>query len=518
MANEMDKKDCESRNLPQYGKKGHKPRRDYSPKYTNMDELHTNKIEYWNKTSAFNSVTKLPWGLIIGAGPDTSAFTAGGYLPTNAFNPAQVMVIETVVGPGWAESVDDGVNRGLALLMSKIRSTLSSSNIGYETADLGMLLASSASIANLIGMAKRLLEASNMWKDRNYVYPRYLIHALGDTYENIYNHINEYTARLNRIIDMYNGMNILDAFDIYGRQYAMAHSVFIDEDSELAQIYAFRHRNYYVYDDKTHQCVSTDLTAFTFNAICSAAEDAINAWYGSSDLYQINGTLLRAFKDAPRQQIPSSTIEDTITPTIDRDFLMQIMNMTIMGPLTNLNMTQDPTTQNYLIWKPYVNKVESTTPGSSGNATAHLLRLFENDIDQNDNMELTRLLNFARLDPANGEYALKNCGSEIVTEIFISSYDAVTGDLVLPMCANIMTNDLMLSPTNGYSAPEILQDILAISPFRYIPNLKIYYSDLASHDTVMGVVGDMYNWMVYSRDDWDNLQRVAYQSLWTLKL
>lgn len=129
-------------NLPQYGKKGHTPRKPYVRREENLDEIKTNKIEYWNKTSGFANVSKFNWDLIIGR-PRESSFTPSTTYPVSVpteYNPTQLMTIDLVTGPGWASNINDGVNRSLAMVMAKIRATLSTSNIGFETADLGIYL------------------------------------------------------------------------------------------------------------------------------------------------------------------------------------------------------------------------------------------------------------------------------------------------------------------------------------------------------------------------------------------
>jgi hypothetical protein len=420
------------------------------------------------------------------------------------------MIINFIMGPGWANSVDDAVNRGLARIMANIRSSLSTANIGFETADLGIFFSSTSSIAALIGYAKRVLESYTVWKDRNYAYPRALIKAQGFDYVDIANNINTYSARLNAAIDMYNGMNLLDCFDVYDRQYSMCHNIFADEDSEFGQLYIFRPINYYVYDDEDipSKAANTQIAwtvPFTdFGEWLDLIDEAIQSWYGSTDLYQINGVLLRAFKEAPRQSIPHFVQGDTIDPVVDRSFLMQIMNCTIMGwtDPTTCDITQEPSTQNYVIWKP---KLDSTSPAYNP-VSSTMLRLFENDVSNEDNMELTRLVNFV---DENG--FLTNCGTEIVAGIDMLRYDTTTNSADIH---TIGSNEIVLSEDDPASQIHLIN---SIQPFRYIPAIHIVGEPGLYGVRYLGTLGDVYNWMLYTRIDWHTLQFVAYQSLWTPK-
>ena len=508
-----------SKNYPQYGKKGKKPRIASTRSSVDLDSIRTNDISYWNKTSGFSNVSKFNWDLIVGNPRKVSATVIpNAATPKSAevLNPAQVMALHFVLGPGWASNTNDGVNRALSQIMSHIRASLSTSNIGFETADLGIFFASTSSIACNIGFAKRVLECYDCWKDRNYVYPRALLKAQGFEYEDIRDNINQYAARLNAAIDLYNNLSIVDAFDIYDRQYSMAHNVFMDEDSEYGQVYMFIPDNYYTYSDTTKpsKAVYSPFSGFTdFGTLLTIIEGALESWRGSSDLYNINGTILRAFKDTPKQSIPYYEMHTKVDPVVDRAFLMQIMNCSIVGPLDagngQLDITQDPTTQNYVKWQPKA-ILSGANPRPIADASAQVLRLFENDITEDDNMELTRLVNFI-----NGTNALlEDCGAEIITQIELYSYDTVTDTI-----KQALIDRNLLDFIKGDADLEAhLRALAFISPFRYIPCLHLMYHESESVlGDYLGIAGDVYNWMLYTKEDWKQLQFVAMQSYWKPK-
>jgi hypothetical protein len=533
----------------QYGKKGSKPRSSSPRSSCNLDTIKTNDPSFWNKSKNFENVSKFVWDLIIGYSRDWDKLLGvvnfDKLLPidfnprTEKLNPPQVMAIDVAIGPGWCSDVNDGVNRALARVMAQVRATLSTSNIGFETADAGIYFASTSSIACNIGYAKRVLESYTIWKDRNYAYPRMLIEMMGFRYEDIRDNINQYTAKLNSLIDMYNQIGILDIFDTYERQYGLMHNVFCDEDSELGQLYIFRPANYYIYDDKNHRAQSevtcfNGPTAFPFGEMAGAEyetfDDWLNiineqilAWYGSSDLYQINGVFLRAFKDAPRQEIPYHEIGTQIEPVQDKAFLMQIMNMTICAiDPAQLDIIQDPTTQNFLIWKPGCDSTFLLSNHRIDTALAEkqMLRLFDTDITANDNMEMTRLMNFGRVENRGGFAFITypNCGSEIVVRVQIAAYDTQAGAVTIgdTLTSNVINNEEI--PNHE----QLLGVLTHVQPFRYIPTLYVADVTFDEDDTSVevlpyGFLGDVYNWMLYDRNDWDLLQFSAYQSLWTPK-
>lgn len=504
----------------QYGKKGRRPRKYTQVSEKNYDSIQTNNIDYWNKGSNYETSVKFPWDDIIGYGGKPSSFLFGG-TDSKSISPSLalfsgLMTIKFVPGCGYAESTNDGVNRGLAMLMAKIRASLSTSNIGFETADLGIFFTATSSIAMLIGYAKRILESRLDWKQSNYFYPRELVRAQGADYVAISNNINEYAGRLNALIDRYNGMYLLEGFDVYGRQYAMAHNVFIDEESDRGQLYMFIPDGYYVYDDTANPSTAAytkidvaEHGADFFPKLLGMIERSLDSWYNSSDLYQINGTLLRAFKDAPRQHIEPLYLDTRISPVQDRNFLLQIMNCTILGGVENLDITQDPTTQNYVIWKP---KVAGPQVGKANvfKSSSQYLRIFEQEVTGEDNMEMTRLMNFS--DPVSNE--LKDCGSELVLEISMYQYNATTDtETVTTLNNNVYTVDFPVD--NFTSLSGLMQVVGSISPFRYIPTVHLAtFTKETARLEWYGMLGDQYNWMLYPKVDWAYLQKVAYQSLW----
>lgn len=510
---EENLKNCETKEgkvLPQYGKKGHKPRKNYSRGKINIDEISANDIKYWNQTSGYENVTKFAWNNIIGMTYPYANFIDGA-TQFAAYSAPAIMSIEFAYGPGYADSVSNGVNRSLARIMASIRASLSTSNIGFETADLGIFLSATSSIAIMLGHAKRVLESRTVWKDKNYVYPRGLVQAMGFKWKDIANHYNDYAARLNSLIDMYNGMKLLDIFMIYDRQYSLAHSIFADEDSELGQLYIFKPAGYYTYDDTATPSKATwhKIPAFKdFNALLDTIQTMIDSWYGSSDLYTINGVLHRAFKDAPLQNMPYYTNE-IINPVVERTFLMQIMNMTICSEPINMDITQEPTTQNYVIWKPSILYGPTSLPEVANDpsyktliASHHLLRLFENDVTADDNMELTRLMAFGTRDSdsTSVKINLNSCGSEFVTHVFAYKYDAASDSVIeIKLNGNIinLTTDTTI-PHNRFS--DRVQMLEALSAFRYIPTVFITSGpDPLSIANFYGVYGDTYNWMQYSK-------------------
>lgn len=509
----------------QYGKKGRKPRTHYETEKVRMEDIVTNDISYWNKTVTFDNVTKFTWPLIVGQSFPVEKILSKSYLtskgwsaPTARSIPPQAMVLDTLTGPGWAQSVQDGVNRSLALIMSKIRASLSTSSIGFETADLGIFLTSTASIPMLLAYASKIIRGHNEWMARNYVYPRGFYKMHGFDFDVELPLMQQHIVRFNQCVDFFNNMQIPDFSDIYDRQFALMHNVYLDEDSEFGQIYSFRPINYYKYDDTASEATYKPASFSNLSSLIGTIEDLLNAWYTSSDLFQINGVLLRAFKDYPRLHLDHISIDDSINPQTDREILMQIMNASIQNIAPNMavpesspfSVTQDPADPTYIKWTPTMS--DEAFKMSMTISESQMLRLFENDVTKEDNMELTRLTNMVNpVNTANVGHYLNFCGGEIINRIQIGHYDLVSDAFVLD--ATLTSNYLL------YSNVNTTVNCLAVSNFRYIPTVYVYSAPLGSSTvpTLAGLIGDIYNYMMYDRQDWMLLNNVALQSLWIPK-
>lgn len=534
-----NKKYCKDENDSgkQYGKKGRKPRNmNREVTYTKMEDIQSNDPRYYNKTSMFDNVTKFTWPLIVGQQLKPGDLlgkkwlSSAGYstLPNARYTVPAGMKIDVVTGPGWASSVQDGVNRSLAVLMAQIRSSLSTNQIGFETADLGLFLTSTSSISMLLGYARKLIAARNEWMSKNYVYPRgfYKMHGLDYDVENA--RIQQTIVAFNQAVDMFNNMQIPDFSDVYDRQFALMNNVYLDEDSQYGQIYSFAPVNYYTYQDTSGTALYTSMPASSTGlpGIIGAAQSLLNAWYTSSDLFNINGVLQRSFKDHPRLRLQHVSLDDVITPITDRFIIMQVQNMSIIPldiPMSastaapaEFNITQDPSDPTYIKWTPYV----STTTWNQAPIVGdyHLLRVFEDDLSADDNMEMTRLLTFCNPetspDSANNDVHFCNmCGPEIVFKVTVGYYDTVRDTYV--QAASFDSNYVDIDPANTSDAANAI----ALSGFRYIPTIYAWSKPTGSSTvpTFVGIIGDFYNYMLYSRSDYIDLNNVALQSIWIPK-
>nr|AVD54040.1 capsid [Macaque picobirnavirus 9] len=422
------------------GKKGSKraPRAQ-----VNFATATDNAIEYYNKyptdyQAAFNFPwfkvmgTEIPFEDVVSGIPDASIFNIKNSRLPNT------MVINYVPGPGICEDVQDPANRTFAMIMADLYAKTSGSSLGFNAAQVAMQMTSITSILNAIGEAQRALNSTEFWKTTNANYPRGLINALGFNWEDLVAYKANYVTRLNSIIHMFNNMQVPAFIDIYKRQFTLASNLYVDEDDEFGQVYAFRQKGIYNYvfssGNKVQYCEFTEYSynKDKFDTFLDLIQNALFKWVNSDDFYKVNGALLRAYKDAATITVPDVDLATVISPSKPDHILMQIMNCDILGEdlITGLKITEN-VVKNVIYFQPTFGRVadgyKATYPQLGHK---RLIRLFDSNPTTDVNCESTRLLtklgivNKHIVNPDGSDiteqyYGVQSMQSELITSIDI---------------------------------------------------------------------------------------------------
>lgn len=526
-----------------YPKRGGKP---HSERYTrtpvDITKVTTNDPAYYNKNKfEYEQSTKIPWDKVFGdivpfsdlvynKAESTTTWKGHSYEGVNQSFPC-IMAMDFVPGPGYCGNPQDPVNRAFTQLIGDIYSRTTGGDLGYQEADLAMFLTSTSSIACLIAHLSRALRASSFWISRNITYPRALLPAMGYFYADLAKNINTYAARLNACIRAFNNMKMPNFLDIYPRQFALCNNVYVDEDSAFGQVIFFKPVGVYKYIDTRSSCVWTELPSFTSTETIplmekdlGLLEEIISLWYKSSDLFRINGSLQRAYKESSFLTIPEFSTAETLNPVLDRNIMLQVMNASILDynkiDASSLDIIQDPV-QNVVYWKPM------TKPGETFDVShdVTLLRAYDETVSADDNMEMTRLLVMptTKVNLANPSLTVDdcvNCGPELVVGVNVVTYDREQDfNTGFTRRANNMLVDLTAAfPLPAWSE---LQGAIASSNIRYFPTTLIGYltkygTDPAEFSSIT-LLGDLYNYTYFTSTQWKQLQTTAMYSLWKVK-
>jgi hypothetical protein len=396
------------------------PERTKGKVRSSYDSLTSNDFAYYNKfPEDLENAARVEWAEFMGVPFQYSKLATQNMLKDGAL--PGILATDVIVGPGSCGVATDSVNRAFSRMMSDLYARTSASELKFDQASLAMFYTSVASIADLIATAKRAIRSAGFWINRNINYPRAIVEAMGFDYDDLIRRKSEYVIRLNEEISKYNTFGVLKSFDVFGRQYSMFKNIYIDEDSDLAQIYIFKQVNYYLYEDVNSKAsyVQTPWTNYaisqsdhqltTIGELINMIDTAIERWRGSQDFYYITGTIARAYPSAETMVIDSIQLEDVIDPLTDDVMMMQLMNATYVrgtyvgeyaegdqpGFLHRMSITGDPVS-GVISWgveTPYNTLAPEYTNYILG--SGRMLRLFSDTASTEDITEMTRLTAFA---------------------------------------------------------------------------------------------------------------------------
>lgn len=517
MANKNYSKKSQGKNVPNTDAKEQRASRNSgrSPKYERkandkVGEMHAryaiendkscNDPAYYNKyPNDYKNSMDYPWFKIISRPLSIMAETGDPEIGPLQISLPQIMRIGYAPTIGRATQSTDPVNKCFNIVMADLYAKTTGASLGFQAADLAMEQVSLASLIGAVGQLKRALEVTDFWITKNQIYPKALLSSMGYSWEDLTTNKAVYVTKLNALIHQLNSMQLPKFLDVPQLYYTRSHSVYTDEDSEYGQIYYFWQEGFYKYEDTNMKAVFTKFsdkpitpwTGSLWRTHLQQVQDAVDAWYNSSDFYTINGALLRAYKSSALITLDDATTDNIINPGTDKSMLMQIMNMDIGVDLTSLDITQAPS-KNAILCSPH----------SEFHGGTRVIRWFDSDenITIDDKCEMTRL---CVATDANG--VVLSCGVDLISTIELFALDP--NNYTKAKSFGFVKQEVRVQDdaTTGSLWPAIL-----CNNFRYQPRVSLYH-DKVSTATLMG---DVYNYTTISTNMIDNMNTVAMYSIW----
>nr|AVA30681.1 capsid protein [Picobirnavirus sp.]AVD97003.1 capsid protein [Picobirnavirus sp.] len=501
-------------------KRGRNPREFKARSRYNLDEVKSNDVNWYNKYAEnYRTASQVPVWFEINGSPVPLYNCVPEYLVSSQTKERPlpgIMAVEYVPGPGIAQTNTDAINKAFSQIMAEIYSKTAADALKFQQADLAMLLTSLSTTVGLIAEAKRALETVDFWTTRSVNYPKALVTAMGFNWQDISRYRANYTTRLNNLIHQFNNMHLPDFLDIYHRFYSLGHNVYIDEDSQFAQIIFFKMKGFYTYDDQTFKCTWNEISGvYNMDVFLDLIERTLVAWETSSDLYNIKGCLIRAYSDSTVLSISDASVNDMLSPVLDRYMMLQLMNADIID-YTNIQPSSLEITQNVqknvLIWQPTsIQYSTSTEVNGFKLGSSHYLRAYDETLSADDNVEMTRLcVTWQRNSIAGTNDQFKDSITSMNTEFVcgVNIYacnSSSTNDFATLLCS-IKSNADLITVSNA----DKIAYIMALSPFRYIPRMWLYNGSDESFTTL----GDTYNYTTIGAEDLFSLNTMCALSMW----
>lgn len=182
-------------------------------------------------------------------------------------------------------------------LMSAVRQAIGPGPKSYDDINLGMTLFTLAEAYAFIEYIKRGLRIAMTFSGANRSYGKFLCAAGGYDFDSFSLNINDSIKALNAAIVQLNSCPIPDNFSLVLRHAWMNGSVFKDADTDKAQLYIFKPKCYFTYDDINSKVIShiifphNSTTVYTFQTLMGYLQDILTSVLDSTDVALMRGDL-----------------------------------------------------------------------------------------------------------------------------------------------------------------------------------------------------------------------------------
>lgn len=545
---------------------------------TRMEDIHSNNIEWWNKSPIYPDATSIPQNRFPGyMYDDRKVFNPSGYEATPVVESRyetypSIMVLDYVPTIGYSSGHDSPINRSFTSLYAQILAHTNSGNLGFTQASLAMITIAAYSVAMTIGHAKRILGLRRVWDNSNANLPEGILQPLGMTAPLSDIDWEDYRVRLNTLIDSFNALNIPKYVSIFDRAFQLGYNIYADEDSTEAQFYAFNSNGFYIYQDTENKAKYLTWSEFLsgyqdtypdlkladpLSMFINALDLQLRALRSTSDIALIMGSFRRAFPSSAAMRFDYVAADDVIVPYYDKVMLWQINNADIIpGTLANLDVSEN-VVGDYIVCEPQVIGINSggDKPIFNSNAFhtgARYIHSYDGEWSPEFIMEATRLK--VTLDPASNGLSgyIKNSGTEIITGAKVWSRNKESGYKYLWLPGDLYWVKIANHPTLGRDIKGFFADVRSLlntasypltndipealqnaSKFRNRPLIycyqgyptdpqanvdKDFVNSALQRMYFMHVLGDMYKFATITPDQLAQLHLAALQSAYLVNV
>lgn len=277
-----------------------------------------------------------------------------------------VMVYTFVPCIGYADSENSPINVASRRLYSFVVHA-NSRNPSYDAADLMLYYVCVDSALMFLETLKRLYGVMLDYTIYNRYYPKALVSAMGFSFGNIEEHLNDLRGYINQYAVKLNQLWIPNSLSYSARHAWMVSGLYVDSTAEKAQTVMYAAQAYYQFTLDSEGKGSAKLQNFYGNKgyedIVAFGNGLLNAMIPNQDFGIMSGDILKAFGAASIVSITGIGESYQVLPVYNKEVLMQMENATIFDNglvLGSENGVYADITQNanvgagYLISKPRV--------------------------------------------------------------------------------------------------------------------------------------------------------------------
>lgn len=396
----------------------------------------------------------------------------------------------------------------------------------YDKTDLMMVIMAMDSAYMLYEDMLRAYRVMSTFSSVNRYYPNGILQSLGYDPSLTFN-----IAQFRGILDVFAyklaSINIPDQMDIIKRHSWMCSNIYLDDDTNKSQSYAFVPRTLYkwtegVGDTPTHlspRTIHQVGTQLSLADITNLIDEFMNPILGSEDVGVITGDMAKAFSEAGMIKIKPVEDYAALVPVYSSEVLMQIRNVfsvpSVPTVVPGADMTISPVLSS-TVKGPYLQQKIACIPGADGGRRVHcspMLNFVTEDATPENVMVATRLISVVSAIGSGGISNFLYYGTEVVVEMRVW-YLNDTG----VMAGYSIDQDLALTTSMSYdNMNDNFGRIQACSQFNNCPANYLFTQDGANKPLYIGPTINVNNYIYLDDETLKNLHDAATMSLFTVK-
>lgn len=390
-----------------------------------------------------------------------------------------------------------------------------SGRANYEAADLMLYLLQMNEVLKLYSWFVRLYGICRTYNHKNRYYPKRIVEAMGVDFEDLIKNLASLRFQINVFAAKVNSLNIPMNMPLFKESIYMYSNLYLDGTDEKAQTYFFDPVSYYEYQpvESTTGGMLKEVTwtSLTTNYKVSDLIDKLNSLLFSilqdEDMNIMSGDILKAYGSENMLRLPQLPEDYMLYPIYDEMVLTQIQNMSITNR-DNADITQE---DQLLVSNPVffalspantIGKLlsfrwDNPTPEQVISATRLSIITPVTETAQSDNLRIFRSI--------TGDGVRVVTGTHIVASLHV-----ICGDSSSPL----LNSGVMISKDTRALLSPGTAGIVYPTQFNYFPIRYVFLVDEtnASYD-YFGVIGDVQNYTILSKEDLDKQHEVALLSL-----
>lgn len=486
---------------------------------------------------SFNSTVGLPWSIRTGT-PISIKGSAAKPSTTGATGKTAPGIMTITVAPtiGVTEAPTDATNIAAQQLYSQIRRANAGAK-NYDPTDVMLVVCALDSAYMLYEELLRAYRILSMYNYANRYYPIHILNAIGFSASLQYEMAN-FRAVLDLFAYKLASINMPDAFDYIHRHSWLFTNVYTDSAQYKSQLYIIKPDGFFVYEEADGENPAylkyvTRSTLYgssgpvaSLKAITSAIEAVMEPILGSQDVGLISGDIAKAF--STNQMIKFAPVESypALYPSYNDEVLMSIENLQIptFRPFTqNWDITVDysnPAAGPFLVHQPKLGVGYGGPAGKEylaanfANSRNFVLNMHKDRPTPDDVMVATRWMSYiAPGAPASGNpfgtYTLSSTGAEVVVSVDMYVLNTDSNEMVTyEWDTDVAIDPISGSISNFYHQPRLW------SSFDWAP-MAYEWSYTDSGFTFDGILGDLDNYVILTKEDVKRLNDCAMMSLFT---